>query len=391
MISKAIKENLTKASWIRKMFEEGARLKKIHGDENVFDFSIGNPDLQPPTEVIDAIINNAGTIDVHKYMPNSGFLDVRETVAEYESKKTGLEVSADNIIMTVGAAGGLNVALKALLDYKDEVIILAPYFVEYIFYIKNHGGVPVVVETHEDSFRLDIKKIYSAITEKTKAIIINSPNNPTGVIYTKEELDELADVLEDRRQALQTDIVILSDEPYSTISYGVEVPNIMNVYDDVMVINSFSKSASLPGGRIGYIAVHPKFACINEVMAALAFTNRTLGFVNAPAIYQKAVAAAINTPIDVSLYQERRDALIDIIKPLGFTFAKCDGAFYLFVKSPIKDDVEFAKLANEYNVLLVPGTGFGYPGYFRLCYCVEMETIKNSKKAFEKIAEKVIL
>ncbi len=380
MISKKMKTSLKNSSAIRKMFEEGIRLAKIYGEENVYDFSLGNPDMPPPKELIDGIKEFAGQEGVHKYMPNAGFMDVREKIAEKVSSR-GKKITAQNIIMTVGAAGGLNAALKALLDPEDEVIVLAPYFVEYNFYITNHGGIPVVVETEKD-FSIDIEKIYGAITEKTKAILLNSPNNPTGVIYKKEELEELAKSLYERQNALQTDICILSDEPYLEIAYDTEVPNLLDIYENTVIVNSFSKSLSLPGGRIGYIAINPDMTDADEVIGAMTLTNRTLGFVNAPAIYQKAVMRAIDASVDVAGYKARRDALYDILCEAGFKAYKPEGAFYFFIKSPIKDDKEFTAAATKHNLLFAPGSGFGRPGYFRICYCVSLEKIKRSKGAF---------
>ena len=380
MISEKIKESLKNSSAIRKMFEEGLLLAELHGEENVFDFSLGNPDMPPPKELIEGLKEYAGQEGVHRYMPNAGYPDVREKIAAKISA-CGKKITAKNIIMTVGAAGGINAALKALLDPEDEVIVLAPYFVEYNFYIENHGGVPVVVET-DDDFSPDIEKIYSAITEKTKAIIINSPNNPTGVIYKKDELEELADALYERQNALQTDICILSDEPYIEIAYGTEVPNLLNIYDNTIIINSFSKSLSLPGGRIGYVAVSPDMTEAHEVISAITFTNRTLGFVNAPALYQKAVMHAIDAKVDVAGYMARRDALYDILCEAGFDAYKPEGAFYFFIKSPIRDDKEFVTAATRHNLLFAPGSGFGKPGYFRICYCVSLDKIKRSRQAF---------
>jgi aspartate aminotransferase len=383
MISQSIKESLKNSSAIRKMFEEGMRLSKIYGEENVFDYSLGNPDMPPPKEITEGIKKYADMPGVHKYMPNAGYPDVREAIAKKISGR-GKEVTAQNIIMTVGAAGALNAALKALLDPDDEVIIVAPYFVEYLFYIKNHGGVPVIVESEKD-FSLDIEKIYGAVTEKTKAILLNSPNNPTGVIYSEESLRELADSLYERQNALQTDICILSDEPYVEIVYDAEVPNLLDIYENTVIASSFSKSLSLPGGRIGYAVVGPDMTDVAEVINAITFTNRTLGFVNAPAIYQKALLEAMDSSVDVAEYKARRDELYDILTEAGFDAYKPEGTFYFFVKSPVKDDAEFVAAATGHNLLFAPGKGFGKPGYFRICYCMPLEKIKRSKKAFMEL------
>ncbi len=385
MISDKIKKSLENSSVIRKMFEEGIRLSKLYGAENVFDFSLGNPDIPPPEKLIDALKEYAGEEGIHRYMPNAGFVDVREKIAQKASLR-GKKLTSSHIIMTVGAAGGLNVCLKALLDEDDEVIVLAPYFVEYNFYITNHGGKPVIVETKDD-FSLDIDEIYGAVTEKTKAIIINSPNNPTGIIYNRHDLEKLAQALYELQNALQTEICILSDEPYIEIAYDANVSNLLDIYDNTIIVNSFSKSLSLPGGRLGYIAVSPDITDADNVIAALTLTNRTLGFVNAPALYQKAVAAALDCSVDVKAYKMRRDALYNILKKAGFKAYKPQGAFYFFVECPIKDDKKFIKKAAEYKLLFAPGSGFGRSGYFRICYCVSLDKIKRSKDAFIKLGK----
>lgn len=387
MISKQIEKDLSKSSLIRKMFEEGKRLKALYGAENVYDFSLGNPALNPPDELLNSLVKHAPEPGVHRYMLNAGYEDVREKVAAHHSKTTDTQLTKHNIIMTVGAAGGLNVALKALLNPSDEVIILAPYFVDYLFYIKNYQGTPVIVQTKPDSFQLDIDNIASALTPKTKAIIINSPNNPTGVIYPQEDLEKLAKVLNDFEEANGINIAIISDEPYNQLNYELPVPNLLNIFDNAIVINSFSKSLSLPGGRIGYIIVSPKIADLNLVVGAIVFATRTLGFVNAPAIYQKAIADVLDLPSNKAHYKKMRDALLEIVRGAGFECIEPDGAFYLFVKSPIADDMEFSSAAAKHNILLVPGSGFGCPGYFRLTYCGEMNTILNSKEAFLKLGQ----
>jgi len=387
MISKQIENNLSKSSLIRKMFEEGKRLKSLYGAENVYDFSLGNPALQPPEELINSLVKHAPEPGVHRYMLNAGYEDVREKVATHHSKTIDGELTKQNIIMTVGAAGGLNVTLKAILDPGDEVIVLAPYFVDYLFYVKNYQGVPVIVQTTPDSFQLDIENIKSTLTPKTKAIIINSPNNPTGVIYPQKDLEALAKVLKAHEDANGIDIAIISDEPYNQLNYELPVPNLLNIFDNAIIINSFSKSLSLPGGRIGYIIVSPKIADVDLVVGAIVFATRTLGFVNAPAIYQKAIADVLGLPSNKAHYKKMRDALLDIVRGAGFECIEPDGAFYLFVKSPIADDKEFASAAAKYNILFVPGSGFGCPGYFRLTYCGDIDTILNSKQAFQKLGK----
>ena len=387
MISKEIEQSLSKSSLIRKMFEEGKKMKKLYGDENVFDFSIGNPSLQPPKDVLDSLVKYAPQDNVHRYMNNAGFEDVREKVAQFHSRNSNVELNMSNVIMSVGAAGGINVVLKALLNPGDEVIVLAPYFVDYLFYTKNYQGIPVIVQTEKDTFQLDLGAIQSALTPKTKAIIINSPNNPTGVIYPKEDLEKLAAILKKHESDNGTDIAVLSDEPYNQISYDVEVPNLLNIFDNVIIVISFSKSLSLPGARIGYILISPKLKDFELAVNAMVFATRTLGFINAPALYQKAIADSLYLPADKEHYRKMRDALIDVISGAGFKYVKPDGTFYLFVKCPIADDLEFAEIAKKYKILIVPGTGFGCPGYFRISYCGDIKTILDSKEAFKQLGK----
>lgn len=382
MVARQIQKDMENASWIRKMFEEGDRLKKLYGAGNVYDFSLGNPDAAPPAGIAKSFAKYAVDGSVHKYMPNAGFADVRSAVAEKLSKESGLAFTMDNIVMSVGAAGGMNAALKALLDPGDEVIADAPYFAEYRFYVQNHGGRLVPVPARRGSFRLDIDAISAAINEKTKAILLNSPNNPTGVIYGRQELSELAEVLRARRAEFGTGLCILSDEPYIDISYGSEIPNMFTIYDDVIVINSFSKSLSLPGGRIGYVAVSPEFSDLKNMTAALSFTTRTLGYVNAPGIYQKVIMENLYARVDVDAYRKRRDMLHGVLTRAGIECALPEGAFYLFAKSPVEDDVQFVQAAAKHRILVVPGVGFGCPGYFRAAYCVDERVIRDSESSF---------
>lgn len=388
MLSEKVIENLNNSSWIRAMFEEGNKLKQIHGAENVFDFSIGNPEIEPPGEVNAAIsdIASDNTKGTHRYMQNAGYPFVREAIADKLAKEYRTEIPSENICMVCGAAAGLNVVLKSILNPSEEVIIFAPYFAEYKFYIGNGGGTPVVVET-DDAFDIDINAFREAVTPNTKAVLINSPNNPTGVIYSKKTLEALSAAIRDKEKEFNTDIFLLSDEPYNEIKYTDEkLPAVFNIFDKAVVVNSYSKSLALPGERIGYIAVSPKIPDCDLMMAAIIFNNRTLGFVNAPAISQRIVAKAVNASVDPSIYRERRDILYNHLTELGFECQKPQGAFYLFVKSPVPDEIEFIKGAQKYNVLVVPGRGFGRAGYFRLSFCVGLETIKGSLPAFEKIA-----
>jgi len=389
MLSDKVLENLKNSSWIRAMFEEGNKLKAIYGADKVYDFSIGNPEVEPPEEVFDALTEIAEdqTPGTHRYMPNAGYPFVKEAISKKLSNKYGTDVSADNICMVCGAAAGLNVVLKSILNPGEEVIIFAPYFAEYKFYIGNGGGEPVVVETDED-FNIDTEAFKKAVTPKTKAVLINSPNNPTGVIYSEEQLRELADAIVEMEEKFGTDIFLLSDEPYNEIVYeDMELPVVFNLFDKAIVVNSYSKSLALPGERIGYIAVSPKIPDCATLMAAIIFNNRTLGFVNAPAISQRLVAKAVDASVDSGIYKERRDLLYNGLTELGFECRKPEGAFYLFVRSPVENELEFVKTAQKYNILVVPGRGFGRPGFFRMSFCIDIETIRRSLPAFRELAK----
>lgn len=375
-----------KSSWIRKMFEEGAKMKAEFGAENVFDFSLGNPDLPPPPEydkVVKQIIADK-TPGVHAYMPNGGYPWVREAVAGKMSKEQGITVNHGDMLMTCGAAGALNIMMKSLLNPGDEVILLAPYFVEYSFYVDNHGGVSKVVNT-DSEFNLDLKAIEEAITEKTKAIIINSPNNPTGQIYSQEALNELGELLRYMGEQYATTIYMISDEPYRKIVYsGHTVPSIFKSYKNSVVLSSYSKDLSLPGERIGYLALHPELDDKAALLDALTLANRILGFVNAPALMQRIVAELQDASVDNSIYERRRNLFCEILSDAGFDFIPPKGAFYVFPKSPIEDDVEFCAILQEEKILAVPGRGFGAPGYIRLAYCTDDSVIKASAEAFTR-------
>ncbi len=385
-ISKKMIDFAERSSWIRKMFEEGAKLKAEFGAENVFDFSLGNPDLQPPAAYGDAVKSVAAEEGpgVHGYMPNGGYPFVRKAVAAQIGKEQGVTtLTADDILMTVGAAGGLNVIMKALLDPGDEVIILTPFFVEYNFYIDNHGGKPVIVKTADD-FSLDLAAIEAAITDNTKAIIINSPNNPTGQIYSEAELAGLGEIL---GKASQT-IYLISDEPYRKIVFdNHEVPSIFKAYKNSVVVSSYSKDLSLPGERIGYIAVNPEVADKGAFIGAMTLANRILGFVNAPALMQRVVAQLQGATVETDIYTRRREMFCKVLTDAGFEFEPPKGAFYLFPKSPIEDDAKFCGILAEQKILAVPGRGFGMPGYFRLAFCVEDAVIERSVEAFKKAME----
>jgi len=394
MFNKKLVEGLGHSSMIRAMFEEGARLKKIYGDDNVYDFSLGNPEVEPPAEVIDTLKKyiNSGEEGLHKYMNNAGFPDVRQKVAAYLTKKSGIPLAENNIIMVCGAAAGLNVALNALLNPVEEVIVLAPFFVEYGTYIEQAGGKTVVVNTIKDSFQIDADAVEKAITGKTKAIIINSPNNPTGVVYDRESLERLNKALEKKEAELGINIFVISDEPYVSLVYdGVEVPSTLAIFKKSISINSFSKSLALPGERIGYIAASSRIPEVGTLISVMVTLNRTLGFVNAPSLFQKVVADNLEVAVDTESYKRKRDLLYNHLTKIGFKCVKPAGAFYLFVKTPVEDDVAFCKTAAKYNLLLVPGSGFRGPGYVRIAYCTDIKMIERSLEAFTKLAKEYSL
>ncbi|HBP37668.1 MAG TPA: pyridoxal phosphate-dependent aminotransferase [Clostridiales bacterium] len=384
MISQAVAARLSQGSMIRRMFEEGNRLKAIYGADQVFDFSIGNPDLEPPAQVLQAIRQLAldETPGRHGYMSNAGYESTRTAIAGRLSRKSGLAVPAGAVCMTVGAACALNVALKALLDPGDEVLVLAPYFLEYLTYIDNHGGRPVVVRTDPETFLPDPDAIRLALTPRTKALIINSPNNPAGVIYPADLLRRIGEVL---RQAPQT-VYVLSDEPYAELAYdGAIVPATLACLDNVVICDSWSKSLSLPGERIGFLAVSPRCEDADRLAEAAAFCLRTLGFVNAPAFFQRVIELALEARVDIRRYETRRNMLADILQEAGFNLNRPAGGLYLFPKSPIADDVAFAEACARHRVLLVPGSGFGFPGHVRLCFAASESSIRGSAAAFQAI------
>ena len=389
-ISKKIEAFMTRSSWIRKMFEEGARLKAEYGPENVFDFSLGNPNLEPPeqfNEILGRIVKETGG---HGYMPQAGYPHVREKIAGYISQDQGVAVTADHVIMTCGAAGALNIILKAVLDPGDEVLSPQPCFVEYHFYTDNHGGVFKTVSTHDD-FSLDMDAMAAAITEKTKVVLINSPNNPTGQVYSKESLDALGHLLKEKSAQFNRTIYLVADEPYRKIVYDdVCIPCIFDSYSDSIMATSYSKDISIPGERIGFTVVNPHAAYGPDLMNAMALTNRIIGFVNAPALMQRVVAEMQGTSVDVSQYKRKRDLLCDGLRDCGYTFTTPPGAFYLFPKAPIDDDVEFVRELQEELILVVPGSGFMGPGHFRIAFCVEDDTIVKAMPGFKKVVEKYL-
>jgi len=391
-VAKKIQEFIKRASFIREMFEAGIRLKAEKGPENVFDFSLGNPDLEPPAEFKAVLQELAAdpTPGRHAYMPNAGLPEVRAKVAEFAATEYGVKFTAEDIIMTVGAGGGLNVALKTVLDPGDEVIVPKPYFVEYNFYVDNHNGVIKLVETNPD-FTLNVDKIAQAATDKTRAVLINSPNNPTGAVYPEENIRELCALLEELSRKNGRPVILISDEPYRKIVYdGVGVPSIFVHYRYVLGVTSYSKDLSLPGERIGFLAVHPETPDKNLLLGGLVLNNRIIGFVNAPALMQRAVARLQGQCVDVSVYQKRRDLFVAGLKEAGYELTVPQGAFYLFPRSPIADDIAFIRELQKENILAVPGSGFGGPGYFRLAYCVPESVIERSLPGFKRARERVL-
>ncbi len=390
-VARKIKASLTKSSMIRKMFEEGAVMKKKFGADKVYDFSLGNPNVEPPEEFKKELINIAAENIAlkHGYAPNAGFAETRQAIAQKINKAQGLKLSSDNIVMSCGAAGALNVIFKSILDPGDEVIVPTPYFVEYPFYIDNYRGVVKFVNTNDD-FSLDINAIEEAITENTKAVLINTPNNPTGKVYDKKNIADLAEMLNRKGAEMLKSIYLVSDEPYNEIVYdNVDVPSILKAYKNAIIAYSYSKTLSLPGERIGYIAVNPDIDHANDLQNAFILCTRILGFVHAPALMQRVVAKLQNAKIDASVYQKKRDLLCDGLAKAGYKFEKPEGAFYLFARSPIPDDVEFVKILLKKNILVVPGSGFGGPGYFRIAYCVDDATIINSLPGFAEAIKEI--
>jgi aspartate aminotransferase len=328
---------------------------------------------------------------VHRYMSNAGFPEVRAKIARALQQESGVELTAEHVVMTVGAAGGLNVVLKSLLNPGEEVLIFAPYFMEYNFYVDNHGGKVVLVPPDTSTFEPDLQALEKLITQKTKAMIINTPNNPTGVVYSEETLKKIAQILTAKEEEFGTSIYVLSDQPYAEIIFDkIKMPSLLAIFKNGIIVNSFSKSLGLAGERIGYIAVSSKIKDVEVLINALGFCNRTLGFVNAPALFQKVVGDALEAKVNIEDYRQKRDYLYENLTKLGFSIVKPQGAFYFFPKALIPDDIEFVRRAVKYNILLVPGSGFSCPGYFRLSYCVSMDTIINSMPAFEQLAKEFI-
>ena len=390
MISEKMKPYVKNNSAIRMMFEEGNRLRAKYGADKVFDFSLGNPSVPAPDSVREAIIELVNTTDptvLHGYMSNAGFEDVRQTIAESLNRRFDTKFSAKNLIMTVGAASGLNVILKTILNPGEEVIVFAPYFLEYGAYVRNYDGVLVEISPDTTTFQPNLAEFEQKITPKTRAVIVNTPHNPTGVVYSEETIKKLSVILEAKQKEFGTVIYLISDEPYRELAYdGVEVPYLTKYYNNTVVGYSYSKSLSLPGERIGYLVIPDEADGSEELISAATIANRTLGCVNAPSLIQKVVAKCVDAKTDLAAYDKNRQALYNGLKECGFECIKPQGAFYLFVKSPVEDEKAFCEAGKKYNILMVPGSSFACPGYVRLAYCVSYETIVNSLPEFNKLA-----
>jgi aspartate aminotransferase len=390
MIAKKMEPYLKNNSAIRMMFEEGNRLKAQYGADKVYDFSLGNPNVPAPAEIKEAIIDileHEEPTKVHGYMSNAGFPEVRAAIAEELNERFGTRFGENNLIMTVGAGSGLNVCLKTLVDPGEEVIVFAPYFLEYGAYVRNYDGVLVEVAPDTETFQLNLADFEQKLNEKTKAVIINNPHNPTGVVYSEETILQLAEILRKKQQEYGHAIYLISDEPYRELAFdGVQVPFVTKYYENTMVVYSYSKSLSLPGERIGYVVIPDEVEDSEQTIAAATIANRISGCVNAPSLIQLAVAKCARASVNLEFYDRNRRTLYEGLTGCGFTCVKPEGAFYLWVKSPVADEKEFVNAGKKYNILMVPGSSFACPGYVRLAYCVSYETIKNSLPEFAKLA-----
>ncbi len=383
-VSKKIRDFMEQGSWIRKMFEEGIALRQRFGEDAVFDLSLGNPVLEPPPEFFAELrrIADDPPAGSHRYMPNAGYPETRAAVAAQLAEETGLPFDADAVMMCCGAGGGLNVVLKTLLEPSDEVVIFAPYFVEYFFYADNHGGQCRVVPP-ANGFLPDMEAFEDAIGDRTRVVLINSPNNPSGVVYDAGILERIGQIIRRKESEFGREIFLVSDEPYRKLLFdGIEYPHIFHHHPRSIVATSHSKDLALPGERIGYVAIHPGYDEREELFDGLVFCNRTLGFVNAPALMQHIVAKLQSVTVDVEQYRAKRDFMYESLTEIGYEVAKPQGAFYMFPKCPIEDDVAFVAELQKHNVLVVPGMGFGMPGYFRLSYCVTDGTLAGSIPGF---------
>lgn len=391
MIAEKMKDCVENNSVIRQMFEEGKKLEKLYGKENVFDFSLGNPSIPAPKKVNEAIkeiIDTEDSLVVHGYMNNAGFEDVREAIAMSINKRFSTNFNKNNIIMTVGAASGLNIIFKSILNPADEVIVFAPYFMEYNNYVKGYDGKVVVISPNTQNFGPNLDEFKKKITEKTKAVLINTPNNPTGVIYSEETIKQISEILEDKQKEYNHEIFLISDEPYRELAYdGETVPYITKYYNNTFIVYSYSKSLSLPGERIGYVVVPNEMEDSNNIITAITIANRIIGCVNAPSLMQKVIMKCVDEKTDLETYDTNRKLLYNALTSYGFECVKPQGAFYIFLKTPISDDKEFCNQAKKFNLLLVPGSSFACSGYVRIAYCVSEAMIKKSLEAFKKLAE----
>ena len=389
-ISDNVTNRMIEGSWIRRMFEEGAILKQRIGEENVFDLSIGNPVMEPPPEFdreLKKLVENPMP-GMHRYMENAGYAETRAAVATQLSLETGIDFTVNDIVMTCGAAGALNVVLKTITNPGDEVIVFAPYFMEYGNYIDNHGGIIKVLPT-DDGFIPKLDALDDAITVKTKAVIINSPNNPSGVVYSKELVHQIGELIGKKESQFGTQIFLISDEAYRKIIYdGLEYPQVFHHHPRSIVTNSYSKDLGLAGERIGYIAAHPDCRQVDGLMSGFIFCNRILGYVNAPALIQRVVRNLQQVTVSVAEYQKKRDFLYSHLAEMGYSLIKPQGAFYMFPKSPMEDDVAFIRELQQWNILTTPGRGFGLPGYIRVSYCVADSVLEGSLDGFKKAAQK---
>ncbi len=394
MISDEMIKLVNGSSAIRAMFEEGKKLASIYGAENVFDYSLGNPSVEPPKEVKDAIIkilNSEEPNYVHGYTNNSGFEDVRQSVAEYTNKKFGTNFSLENVVMTNGAAAALNIVFRCILNPGDEIITFAPFFTEYRNYVSSYGCTLTVVPANTETFEVNFEEFEKLISPKTKGVLMNTPNNPSGVVYSEETIKKIAAIMDAKQKEFGTDIYLISDEPYRELVYeNIEVPYVSKYYKNTFVAYSFSKSLSLPGERIGYLIANSEMKDFEKMMFALNVANRVAGFVNANSLFQRVIPYCLDCKVDIEVYNRNRIDLYNKLTDLGFKCVKPVGAFYMFPQTPIEDDVAFCNAAKEFNLLLVPGTGFGCKGHMRLSYCVSHDTIINSFPAFEKLAAKFI-
>lgn len=387
-VARRVRDAMQSGSWIRRMFEEGMQLKEQYGADNVFDLTLGNPVVEPPRVFKEELARWASASDagLHRYMPNAGYPETRAAVAQALSEETGLAVASDHVLMTVGAAGGLNVVLKALIDPGDEVIVWAPYFVEYLFYIDNHGGVAVVAETDE-GFLPTPSALEEKLSPRTKAVIINSPNNPTGVLYPGELLAQMSGLLSQKEAEFGTEVYLISDEPYRKLIYdGLIYPPVFHYHPRSIVVSSHSKDLAIPGERIGYAAISPQMQNGQELMEGMVFCNRTLGFVNAPALMQHVVASLQQATVDVGDYQRKRDRLYQALTDMGYNVVRPQGAFYMFPQSPVPDEMQFIAQLRRHNILAVPGKGFGRSSHIRISYCVEDGTIEGALPGFRQVA-----